>query len=30
MASAMLTDPELTGLMLLKSTLPELMGCGRE
>ena len=27
-ASDKLTDPELTGLMLLKSTLPELVGCG--
>jgi hypothetical protein len=25
----MLTEPELTGLMVLRSTLPELTGCGR-
>lgn len=29
MASAMLTVPELTGLMLLRSTLPEFVGWGR-
>jgi hypothetical protein len=29
-ASAMLTTPEFTGLTLLKSTLPELVGCGSE
>jgi hypothetical protein len=29
MASAMLTVPELTGLMLLRSTLPELLGWGK-
>jgi len=28
MASAMLTVPELTGLIELRSTLPELTGCG--
>jgi hypothetical protein len=28
-ASAMLTEPELTGLIELRSTLPELIGCGR-
>jgi hypothetical protein len=28
-ASAMLTVPELTGLILLRSTLPELVGCGK-
>lgn len=27
-ASAKLTEPELTGLMLLKSMLPLLLGCG--
>jgi len=27
-ASAMLTEPELVGLMLLRSRLPELLGCG--
>ena len=27
-ASAMLTEPELTGLMELRSTLPEITGCG--
>ena len=25
----MLTEPELTGLMELRSTLPELIGCGK-
>ena len=29
-ASAMLTEPEFTGLMLLRSRLPELLGCGKE
>ena len=28
-ASAMLTEPELTGLTELRSTLPELIGCGK-
>jgi len=28
-ASAILTEPELTGLMELRSTLPELIGCGK-
>lgn len=28
-ASAKLTEPEFVGLMLLKSTFPELDGCGK-
>ena len=29
MASAKLTDPELIGLILLRSRLPEVLGCGK-